>query len=118
MHRDTRKHFDSYRSMGLNYLKLTLNRYIAFIAMKLIYIIRIFKSIFTVKDGVSTLNTLPTVSGSNILCPFTACSAADCPKHRLGFDLDWTSKSRMVESKFIRALEIIRVKKLLPNAVL
>ncbi|GBN76476.1 hypothetical protein AVEN_105051-1 [Araneus ventricosus] len=34
------------------------------------------------------LNTLPTGSGSNILCPFTARSAADRPRHRLGFGLD------------------------------
>ena len=61
--------------------------------------------------GTESLNTLPTGSGSNILCPFTARSAADRPRHRLGFGLDWTSESHMVESKIIRALEIIRVKK-------
>ena len=36
-------------------------------------------------------NTLPTGSGWNILCPYTARSAADRPRHRLGFGLDWRS---------------------------
>ena len=50
--------------------------------------------------------------------PLTARSAADRLRHRLGFGLNWTSESHMVESKIIRALEIIRVKKILPNVVL
>ncbi|GBO23141.1 hypothetical protein AVEN_4787-1 [Araneus ventricosus] len=39
-------------------------------------------------------NTLPTGSGSNILCPFTARSAADRPRHRRD-----KSKSRLIDDR-------------------